>query len=99
MAQLESFRPLSEAEEKQVPGPTDQWSEPRAKSIAIQNQEKCEKFLQTAGHIRRWNVSDELYLAYSPSKVWEGTRIPRASLGVPLVMEQLESLLPNVMAA
>jgi hypothetical protein len=97
--QLDSYKPLSETEQKSIPGPTDKWSEPRAKSIAVQNQEECEKFLRTAGHVRRWNVSDELYLAYSPQKVWEGTRIPRASLGVPLVMEQLESILPNIMSA
>ncbi len=47
-------------------------------------------------HDSRWNISDTLFFGWQPGKVWEGTAIPRASLGYPLVYDQVESALPAI---
>jgi hypothetical protein len=44
----------------------------------------------------RFNRYDDLYLFRVPMAFWEGTTVPRAHLGVPLVYEHIESLLPQV---
>jgi hypothetical protein len=47
----------------------------------------------------RWNENDKLRAANVPQRFWDGTEVPRSSLGVGLVRQQLESLLPRVMEA
>lgn len=48
---------------------------------------------------RRWTVHDSLYFGTVPQKNWPGTSVPRSSLGMPLVFDQVESALPSVMDA
>jgi len=47
-------------------------------------------------HDKRWNGDDALYYGYIPQRFWEGTTIPRASLGIPVVFDQIESALPAI---
>ncbi len=47
-------------------------------------------------HDRRWNANDALYYGYIPQRFWEGTTVPRASLSVPVVFDQVESALPAI---
>lgn len=47
-------------------------------------------------HDRRWNSNDALYYGYIPQRFWEGTTVPRSSLGVPIVFDQVESALPAI---
>ena len=54
---------------------------------------------RTNNHDRRWTNADGLYTAWVPTKVWEGTTIPRASLGVPLVFYHIGAMLPALIAA
>lgn len=49
---------------------------------------------RSQNHDPRWNVSDSLYWGYLPQKTWEGTTIPRASLPVQMVFDQVEAALP-----
>jgi hypothetical protein len=45
-------------------------------------------------HENRWLVHESLYLGWLPQKFWEGTNIARASLGMQLTFDQIETALP-----
>lgn len=47
----------------------------------------------------RWNTSDALFVGWMPQRFWEGTRVPRSSLSVPLTFTQIESAYPVIMNA
>ena len=83
-------------EERENPKtPTEQWSDTYAKNIALGDFKKAEGY-RTINHDWRFRVSDQLYLAWTQRKTWEGTKIPRSSVGIFLALEQIEALLPNV---
>jgi hypothetical protein len=47
-------------------------------------------------HDVQWNTNDAMYFGWVPQKYWEGTNIPRSSLGVPIVYDQIESAFPRI---
>ncbi len=51
---------------------------------------------RTSNHDVRWNIADALYYGWLPAKTWEGTAIPRASLGMPIVFDQIQAALPAI---
>jgi hypothetical protein len=89
---------LSEQEKQVIPTPDQMWSDSRAHAIALADFSKAETY-RARSHDRRYKVSEELWLAWRQPKVWEGTRIPRASMGVFLALEQIMALVPRVTAA
>lgn len=93
------IKPLTEQEQRVVTLPSDQWSASRAASIAVTDFNEMENARRSMGHDRRFSTADELYLGYQPQKTWEGTRIPRSSLGVPISMDQVEALMPSIMSS
>lgn len=50
-------------------------------------------------HDSRWVDADALYLAWVPQRVWEGTNIPRSSLGSFLVFTHVETAIPSIVTA
>ncbi len=68
-----------------------------ALKLVIQNLSTAEQFVQSKGYQFEWNHAETLYLAQVPMVPWEGTNIPRSHLGMPLVYEHMESILPQVM--
>src|SRR3954464_3431529 len=83
-------------EERENPKlPTDQWTDTYAKNIALADFQRAEAY-RTSNHDNRFRISDQLYLAWTQRKTWEGTKIPRSSVGIFLALEQIEALLPNV---
>lgn len=60
--------------------------------IAFSNSHGKERDL-----IRRWEEDDRLYTFQVRQSFWEGTQIPRSSLGVPLVLEHVNALNAPVM--
>jgi hypothetical protein len=66
--------------------------------IVVQDAESAESHLLMSGIISEWDANERLYLFHVPSQPWEGTTIPRANLGIPLVYEHIESILPQIMA-
>src|SRR5271166_349748 len=46
-----------------------------------------------------WDKDDRLYLFRMPQAFWEGSSTPRSSLGMPLALEHIESIMPQVMGA
>lgn len=91
--------PLSPQEQSTITLPIDPWSNARALAIAVGNFEEWSNFRLTSGHDLRLQIADELYLGWQPKKYWEGTRIPRSSLGVPISMDQIEALLPPIIGS
>lgn len=91
--------PLSPKEQATITLPIDQWSNGRALAIAVGNFEEWSNYRLTSGHDMRLQIADELYLGWQPKKYFEGTRIPRSSLGVPIAMDQIEALLPPIIGS
>ncbi len=71
----------------------DDWSDTYALNVVQQLFPVFENF-RSYSHDNRWNTSDALFCAYKDPKVWEGSNVPRASLGIPVVFQQIESTLP-----
>ncbi len=55
-----------------------------------------ENYRSTSAHDQRWNTNDSLFCGWKDMKVWEGTNIPRASLGIPIVFDQVEAAVPAI---
>lgn len=47
----------------------------------------------------RWNDQEALYLGYRKGRVWDGTNIPRSSLSIPIVFDQIQAALPAIDSA
>lgn len=90
--------PLSSSQQQQVAAPTDDWSDEFALKIVVQDFNYAEAYRQQNQDWRMRNA-DEMYLAWVGQKFWEGTRIPRSSLGCYVALEQIESMLPQIMEA
>src|SRR4051812_39087655 len=73
-------RAVLTTEERENPKlPTEQWSDTYAKNIALGDFQKAESY-RSANHDWRFRISDQLYLAWTQRKTWEGTKIPRSSV-------------------
>jgi len=91
--------PAMTTEQRENPTPQDQkWTNTQAAQIAMGDFKKAESY-RTINHDWRFRVSDQLYLAWTQRKTWEGTKIPRSSVGIFLSLEQIEALLPTVVLA
>lgn len=84
--------------EQKVITPDTEWSNSYASKIVTADFQKAENY-RTQNQDWRMRNADELYLAWTGTKYWEGTRVPRSSLGFYVAYEQIESLLPSVMSA
>ena len=84
--------------EQKVITPEVEWSASYAAKIVVSDFQKAEAY-RTQNQDWRMRNADELYLAWTGTKYWEGTRVPRSSLGFYVAYEQIESLLPSVMSA
>lgn len=67
-----------------------------ALKLVVQDTEKAENYIFSKQLTQEWDRADRLYLFQVPTAYWEGTWIPRANLGMPLVYEHIESILPQV---
>lgn len=78
--------------------PTESWSDEQAYKIALSDFRYAESYRQL-NHDRRYKVSDDLFMAATVKKYWEGTKIQRSSMPVFLALQQIEGMLPHVVAA
>lgn len=67
-----------------------------ALGLVLQDVGIAERFTNSKARPQEWNRIDDLYRAVPKQQKWEGTDIPRASLTMPLILEVVESLLPQV---
>jgi hypothetical protein len=89
---------ITQEEKDKVYTPDQRWSDDYASKIALADFQKMENY-RSQNHDWRFRNADELYSAWVGTKYWEGTRVPRSSLGIYVCFEQIESLLPNIVKA
>lgn len=76
----------------------DAWDDDLALAIVIADFDRASQHRQQNFDIN-WDDDDRLLHANVVQRTWEGTNTPRSSLGVKLVWQQVESLLPAEMTA
>lgn len=89
--------PLPTELQKQIKSPTDKWSDDYALRIVRSDWAYAESYRVNA-HDWRYRNADELYLGWVGQRFWEGTRVPRSSLPVYVVFEQVEAMLPKIVS-
>jgi hypothetical protein len=67
-----------------------------ALKLVVQDAQEDENFIWSRGIPSEWDRLDRLFLATVQMQYWEGTGIPRAHLGIPLVLEHIESITPQI---
>jgi hypothetical protein len=87
--------PLQGREAKEIKMPGDKWSDERAFKIVKSDFAYAESY-RVHAHDWRYRNASELYLAWAGQRYWDGTRVPRSSLGIYVVFEQVESMLPKI---
>src|SRR5215472_16478167 len=70
-----------------------------ALKLVLKDLNLSEYYLLAKGMTVEWDKDDRLYLFRMPQVFWEGSSVPRSSLGMPLIMEHIESIMPQVMNA
>lgn len=100
MAVLNSTIDLStEITSEKMPLPPELPADAVAKQLVLRDLNRAEYYLLAKGMTVEWDRDDRLYLFRVPQAFWEGSSVPRASLGIPLAYEHIESLLPQTMNA
>lgn len=70
-----------------------------ALSLVLKDLNLAEYYILAKGMTVEWDRDDRLYLFRMPQAFWEGSSVPRSSLGMPLIFEHIESLMPQIMNA
>lgn len=83
---------------RHIKAPTDKWTDSYAQAIVKSDFAYAESY-RVHAHDWRYRNASELYLAWAGQRYWDGTRVPRSSLGVYVVFEQVESMLPKIVDA
>lgn len=87
--------PLPDAQQRQI---KQDWSDRTALRIVNSDFAYAEAY-RTHAHDWRYRNASELYLAWAGQRYWDGTRVPRSSLGIYVTFEQVESMLPKIVRA
>lgn len=90
--------PLSTAEQEKILPDDRKWTDDYALSVVKSDWAYAESYRINA-HDWRYRNANELYLAWAGQRYWDGTRVPRSSLGMYVVFEQVEAMLPKVISA
>lgn len=90
--------PLPLTAQTKIKGPEDKWTDDYALRIVRSDFAYAEAY-RTHAHDWRYRNASELYLAWAGQRYWEGTRVPRSSLGIFVTFEQVESMLPKIVRA
>lgn len=88
--------PFELPDEKATTLPPEAISDKEALKIVVQDAIYTEHWLAGKMLPMEWLRCERLYQFKVPLQFWEGTSIPRANLGMPLVYEHVESILPQV---
>src|SRR5215469_4334158 len=87
--------PLPQAQQRQIKLPQDKWTDEYALSIVKSDWAYAESYRVNA-HDWRYRNADELYLGWAAQRFWDGTRIPRSSLGQYVIFQQIMGMLPKI---
>lgn len=92
----EGYQLITQPSELAWPG--EKQPDRTALKLVLQDIALAETWVQTQGWVQEWQRQENLYLFRVPIRYWEGTRVPRSHLGMPLVYEHVESVLPQLMS-
>ena len=70
-----------------------------AVKLVVKDLNLAEYYILAKGMTVSWDRDDRLFLFRMPQAFWEGSSVPRASLGIPLIFEHVESLMPQIMSS
>lgn len=84
---------------EEIPLPPELPGDTAALKLVLKDLARAEYYLLSKGMTVEWDRDDRLYLFRMPQAFWEGSSVPRSSLGMPLILEHIESLLPQYMQA
>jgi hypothetical protein len=82
---------------KEIAWPGEPQPNKTALKIVLQDMALAEAWVTSQGWITEWQRQERLYLFKVPVRFWDGTNVPRSHLGMPLVYEHVESILPQLM--
>ena len=87
--------------ESEVAWPDEDRELPDLTALKIVTQDKAMaiSWIQSQGWVLQWQREERLYLYKVPTRYWDGTNVPRSALGMPVVYEAVESILPQFMSA
>lgn len=94
--QGEGYQEITEPSELAWPG--EKIDDKTALKIVLQDHMIARTWVETQGWLLEWASQERLYLFKVPGRTWDGTSVPRSDLGMPLVYEHVESILPQLMA-
>src|ERR1044071_424202 len=90
-------QPVSNTSDLPYKAPYQDWSDSMSRAICKRDFNAAETY-RAQNHDWRFRNADQLYLAWVNQLYWEGTRIPRSSLPVYLVFQQVEALIPKLVS-
>ncbi len=67
--------------------------------IVLQDVEKAQTYVSEKRLPQTWNDFDDLFRAYVVSRTWPGSDVPRSNLGMPIILEAVEEVLPQIFMA
>lgn len=67
-----------------------------ALKLVVQDLARSDQFIAGRMFPAQWNTFDRLWNFEVQKTNWDGTNVPRSFLGIPLVLEHCESILPQV---
>jgi hypothetical protein len=76
----------------------DSISSEYARTLVIDSMNLSERY-RSNNHDRRWKINNQLYFGFVPQRFWDGTKIARASVGLPLTFDQIHAVKPFINSA
>src|ERR1051325_4673998 len=67
--------------------------------VVLGDIEKAESYISQKRLPQIWNDFDELYRAYVVSRTWPGSDVARSNIGMPIILEAIEEVLPQIFMA
>jgi arsenate reductase-like glutaredoxin family protein len=74
----------------------EKYADEVALGLVLKDTARAESFVTAKGLQAEWNRMDNVLRAVVKSENWHGTTIPRAHLSMPLAMEVIEALQPQI---
>lgn len=74
-------------------------SDEAALSIVLQDAQSAKAYLDSKQLVMSLDMADDLYRSVVKSRPWPGTDVPRSNLGMPVILEAIEKIMPACMGA
>jgi len=92
---LDEGKALGPIEAKDATFVDEKLDDETALAIVLQDANIGQRYLQTKTLPSEWNTHDDVYRAFVNPRNWPNSNVPRSNLSMPLVLETIESLLPQ----